>query len=42
MLFFKAVLAFMSTLDENMTHVNHHYVQMMNTTTASNLLIMMI
>jgi len=42
MLFFKAMLAFASTLNENTTHVNHHYAQMMNAATASDFLIMMI
>jgi len=42
MLFFEAMLAFASTLNESTTHVNHHYAQMMNAATASDLLIMMI
>jgi len=42
MLFFKAMLAFASTLNESTTHVSHHYAQMMNAATTSNLLIMMI
>jgi len=42
MLFFEAMLAFASMLDESTTHVNHYYAQMMNAATASDLLIMMI
>jgi len=41
-LFFEAMLAFASTFNENTTHVNCHYAQMMNAATASDLLIMMI
>jgi len=42
MLLFEAVLAFVSTLDESTTHVNHHCAQMMNAATASDYLISMI
>jgi len=36
MLFFEAVLAFASMLDEDMTHVNHHCAQIMNAATLCN------
>ena len=42
MLFFEAVFAFASTLNESTTCVNHHYTQMMNAMTTSNHLIIMI
>jgi len=41
-LLFKTVFAFASMLDENMTCVNHHCVQIMNTAIASNHLIIII
>jgi len=41
-LFFEAVLAFASTLDENTTRVSHHCAQMMNAATASDHLIITI
>ncbi len=42
MLLFKAVLTFASMLNESTTHVNHRCAQMMNATTASNHLIIVI
>ena len=36
MLFFEAVLAFVSTLNENTTCVNHHCAQTMNAMIVSN------
>ena len=41
-LFFEAVLAFASTLDENTTCVSHHCAQTMNAVTASDRLISII